>query len=70
MIFCPKNKRNINVEGEIEINNVILEQVKTIKFLGLVLNDNLNWKNHKMYIKSKIQKNFFLLFHIISLASF
>jgi len=62
MIFCPKNKRNINLEGEIEINNVTLEQVKTIKFLGLVLNDNLNWKDHKMYIKSKIQKNLGILY--------
>ena len=38
------------------MNNVELEQVKSIKFLGLIINDSLNWNDHKTYVKGKIQR--------------
>ena len=39
------------------INGSSLERVHTIKFLGVILNDKLDWKDHKIYIKTKISKN-------------
>ena len=55
MIFshrkCSKNT------PELTINNSILERVHSIKFLGVVLNDKLDWRDHKAYIKTKISKN-------------
>ena len=41
----------------VSLNGSVLERVQTIKFLGVVLNDKLNWKDHKIYIKTKISKN-------------
>ena len=40
----------------IEINKVVIEQVKHTKFLGVIFDDNLNWSNHISYIDSKIAK--------------
>ena len=40
----------------IEINKVVIEQVKHTQFLGVILDDNLNGSNHLSYINSKIAK--------------
>ena len=55
MIFshkkCSKNT------PQLTINDSILERVHSIKFLGVILNDKLDWRDHKAYIKTKISKN-------------
>ena len=40
----------------IEINNVVIEQLKHTQFFGVIFDDNLNWSNHISYINSKIAK--------------
>ena len=39
-------------EINIEINKIVIEQVKYTKFLGVIIDDNLYWSNHISY-KSK-----------------
>ena len=55
MIFTQK--RCSSNTPVLTINGSLLERVSTIKFLGVVLNDKLDWKDHKLYIKTKISKN-------------
>ena len=43
-------------EINIEINKIVIEQVKYTKFLGVIIDDNLDWSNHISYINSKIAK--------------
>ena len=38
------------------INKVPIQQVDNTKFLGVIIDDNLNWSNHISYINSKIAK--------------
>ena len=38
------------------INKVLIQQVDNTKFLGVIIDDNLNWSNHISYINSKIAK--------------
>ena len=38
------------------INKVPIQQVENTKFLGVIIDDNLNWSNHISYINSKIAK--------------
>ena len=52
MIFTQKSKIIGGVK--IKINNVTLEKVKSVKYLGLILDENLRWDNHIEYIKEKI----------------
>ena len=44
------------------MNNVTIEQVKSIKFLGVYINDKLNWNEHKEYIRIKISRNLGILY--------
>ena len=57
MIFAKKNKRVNTNQDIIKINGVAIEQVKSIKFLGLIINENLNWNEHKLHVKQKIQRS-------------
>ena len=38
------------------INKVPIEQADNTNFLGVTIDDNLNWSNHISYINSKIAK--------------
>ena len=62
MIFSKKRKAYGEIESTIKMNNVILEQVKSIKFLGVIVSDNLNWDAHKLHIQQKIQKSLGILY--------
>ena len=61
MIFSKNKKSEVN-HDILKINNVIIEQVKSIKFLGLLINDTLNWNEHKLYIQQKIQRSLGILY--------
>ena len=51
-----KKKKNDTKHIMLTMNKVTLEQVKKIRFLGVVINDSLTWTDHKCHIKSKISK--------------
>ena len=46
---------------KLTISNVI-ERQKLIKFLGVLLDENLNWKEHIKYTENKIAKKLGLLY--------
>jgi hypothetical protein len=56
MIFGPKNKPNFDTV-DIKIGDTPLEIVNTTKFLGVILDNNLNWKQHITHISKKIAKS-------------
>ena len=39
-----------------------VERVESIKFLGVLLDENLSWKDHIKYIENKVAKNIGLLY--------
>ena len=47
---------------KLNINNSEIERSECLKFLGVLLDENLCWKEHIKYIESKIAKNFGLLY--------
>ena len=59
MIYDFRNKTNKNKddnETQLYMNGVKLNEVKKIRFLGVIINNQLTWTDHKMHIKSKICK--------------
>ena len=48
--------------SKLTISNHAIEKQELIKFLGVVLDENLNWKEHIKYIENKIAKNLGLLY--------
>ena len=48
-------------EITLSINNTNIERVNEIKFLGIMLDENLTWKSHINYVKNKVSKSLFIL---------
>ena len=47
---------------KLNIDNTEIERSECLKFLGVLLDENLCWKEHIKYIESKIAKNIGLLY--------
>jgi hypothetical protein len=54
MIF---SNRQVNYNDNIKMNNEIIENVNSSKFLGVILDNKLCWSEHIAYIKGKISRN-------------
>ena len=48
--------------SNLTISNHVIERQKFIKFLGVLLDENLNWKKHIKYRENKRAKNLGLLY--------
>ena len=68
MIYKPvyghnKNKiMNDTTSTKIIMDDIPLKQVNSIKFLGVLINDNLTWEDHKRLVYTKISKSIGLLY--------
>ena len=56
MVF-HRGKRKIDLDCPF-FNYISLKKVKFTKFLGVIIDDQLKWTNHILYIKNKIAKDF------------
>ena len=54
ILFNLSKARNIN--AEVKINNKIINEVESAKFLGVTLDSKLSWSQHIKHIKGKIAK--------------
>ena len=54
MVFHRVKHKHMDVK--LCIHKVPIQQVDNTKFLGVIIDDNLNWSNHISYINSKIAK--------------
>ena len=59
MLFCSKNKnKSYSIQPSINGLNInTLTHVASTKFLGIIIDDKLNWSLHINYVASKISKN-------------
>jgi hypothetical protein len=65
MKFCTTNKNCVNlITGYVDKT---IEEVETIKFLGLQVENNLNWKTHIKYIIPNLSSACFAMRNITSL---
>ena len=62
MVFSNKSNKGVKNGCNISVNNYVLEQVTSIKFLGVIINNKLNWNDHKEYIQQKIRKSLGILY--------
>ena len=56
IIFKNKSKKITN-NHKVYMNNREISEVKSTKFLGVLINNQLNWKNHLDHICTKVSKN-------------
>jgi len=55
VIFHPPQKE-IPFQLNLYLNNNILNQVTSVKYLGVFFDENLNWKHHVSFICGKIKR--------------
>ena len=56
------NKKHTTEDVHITINNVKIDRVYVTKFLGVMIDHNLNWKEHIDVINSKISKSIAIIY--------
>ena len=54
LIFKSRNMNTTNIFENILINGEIIQSIKNYKYLGVVIDENLNWKNHVEKIANTI----------------
>ena len=60
MIFRPRQK-TLPITRQIILENYVLEQVDNTKFLGVYIDQHLEWKTHVNIIAAKISITFLLM---------
>ena len=60
MLFQPCRSKALIPEGSVKLDNTEIEIVADTKFLGIVLDDNLNWKKHMLHVKRKLQQSYYV----------
>ena len=58
-LFHRASRRNdlLLVLPKLSVNNQIIQRQSSIKFLGILLDENLSWKEHLKLTRNKIAKN-------------
>ena len=57
VVFGSSGRTRKNDKCELFLDNIKILRTEKAKFLGVIIHDNLSWKNHITYIKGKISKN-------------
>ena len=64
MVIKPKRKKLSNKGSQnLVMDEKILEEVNTIKYLGTILNNKLTWDDHKLYVKRKVCQSIGIIYH-------
>ena len=66
MIFHNKNKKIIHLVPNITINNIMIERVEDFNFLGITINEMLNWNTHISKLSTKVSKSIGILYKLKS----
>ena len=59
--MLKRKQKLISYKLNIKIDNIEIEQVSFTKFLGVIINETLIWKNHVKVVKTKISKSMGIL---------
>lgn len=54
MVFRPKSKKELSYRGKIKLGDKEMERVENIKFLGIVIDEFLDWGMHLKFVMNKI----------------
>jgi hypothetical protein len=64
MLFNPHVRNKVTDIPNLKINNKVIERVSKYKFLGVHLDDKINWKEHINHICTKLHQNKYLINNI------
>jgi hypothetical protein len=64
MLFGHKHLDDALCKNMITINSNTLERVKVVKFLGILIDDKMDWKAHISHVASKVARNIGIMYKI------
>ena len=64
MLFSPKCKIFETLKINLKIGEEQIEQVRKTKYLGLILDDKLNWKDHLSHLANKLSRSLGIMFKL------
>ena len=67
MLFT-RERTDVNDVG-IEINNITISRVTIVRFLGVILDEKMSWKDHINYISKKISNCIAIVFKLKNIVS-
>ena len=69
IIFGTKRKHNVESNLSVSINGISIERVANIKFLGVFIDEDLNWKYHTSQVSLKVSKSLGILNRVKNILS-
>ena len=66
--FFHKQQDNKKIPQKLpmlSLNNTTLEKVNSLKFLGVILDETINWNRHIELVENKISKNIGILYRVL-----
>ena len=69
MIFNKHPHKTCNYEFNLKINIDNLVRVCTVKYLGVIFNENLTWSQHLKYLPSQLAKHSGLFYRLCNYVS-
>ena len=71
MFHKTRSKDNLSlVLPDLFINDVKIKRENSLKFVGVMINDNLTWKTHVELVENKISKSVGILFEASRFLNF
>ena len=67
MIFSNKKNRKVENPVKIYIDNLSIKQDAEMKFLGIIITENLNWDNHIKTVCNIVSKGIGIIYYYIYL---
>jgi len=64
IVFRSKRKRLGDIPDEISFNHQSIKRSKTVKYLGVIFNENLTWNEHVSDVCNKLKRYFKIFYHI------
>ena len=61
-IYILFRNRSADTDITICINTINVTRVQSSKFLGIIIDENLNWKPHMQLVKSKLSKTLAIIY--------
>ena len=56
LMIKPKRKKKVTTEKKLKIKDKEIEQVSSAKYLGIIFNDQMNFKEQFTKLKTKLQE--------------
>ena len=56
-MLMMSRKKNLNPQGDVILHNEAIQRVTKAKFVGVIVEQHLNWKDHISMVSHKVSKS-------------